>query len=64
MEHQKSVILLKTMLLLVVIQRHKIVFFNKIQPVSLDVNKPWSVTCPSTVESLQKMEFKGNNDIN
>ena len=27
------------------------VFFNTIQPVSLDIIKSWSVTCPSTVES-------------
>ena len=40
------------------------VFFNTIQPVSLDIIKPWSVTCPSTVESLQTLEFVVNNDIN
>ena len=39
-------------------------FFNTIQPVSLDIIKPWSVTCPSTLESLQKLEFEVNNDIN
>ena len=39
-------------------------FFNNIQPVSLDIIKPWSVTCPSTLESLQKLEFEVNNDIN
>ena len=39
-------------------------FWNKIQPVSLDIIKPWSVTCPSTAESLQKLEFEVNNDIN
>ena len=39
-------------------------FFNTIQPVGLDIIKPWSVTCPSTLESLQKSEFVVNNDIN
>ena len=39
-------------------------FFNNIQPVSLDIMKPWLVTCPSTLESLQKLEFEVNNDIN
>ena len=39
-------------------------FFNTIQPVSLDIFKPWSVTCPSTLESLQKLEVEINNDIN
>ena len=39
-------------------------FFNAIQPVSLDIIKPWSVACPSTLESLQKLEFEVNNDIN
>ena len=39
-------------------------FFNTIQPVSLDIIKPWSVTCPSTPESLQKLEFEVNNDVN
>ena len=39
-------------------------FFNTIQQVSLDIITPWSVTCPSTVESLQKLEFDVNNDIN
>ena len=39
-------------------------FFNTIQPVSLDIIKPWSVTCPSTLGSLQKLEFEVNNDIN
>ena len=39
-------------------------FFNTIQPVRLDIIKPWSVTFPSTVESLQKLEFEVNNDIN
>ena len=31
-------------------------FWN--QPVSLNIIKPWSVTCPSTMDSTQKMEFK------
>ena len=31
-------------------------FWN--QPVNLNIIKPWSVTCPSTMESTQKMEFK------
>ena len=39
-------------------------FVNKIQPVSLDIIKPCSVTCPSTLESLQKLEFEVNNDVN
>ena len=26
--------------------------------------KPWSVICPSTLESLQKLEFEVNNDVN
>ena len=39
-------------------------FFNAIQPVNLDIIKPWSITCPSTLESLQKLEFEVNNDIN
>ena len=47
------------------VQSYKIVFFfNTIQPVSLDIIKPWSVTCPGTLESLQKLEFEVNNDIN
>ena len=39
-------------------------FFNTIQPVNLDIVKPWPVTCPSTPESLQKLEFGVNNDVN
>ena len=39
-------------------------FFNTIQPVSLDVIKPCSVTCPCTLESLQKLKFEVINDIN
>ena len=39
-------------------------FFNTIQPVSLDIIKPWSVTCPGTLDSLQKLEFEVNNDVN
>ena len=39
-------------------------FFNTIQPVSLDIIKPWSVTCPGTEESSHKLEFEVNNDIN
>ena len=39
-------------------------FFNTIQPVGLDITKPWSVSCPNILESLQKAEFKINNDIN
>ena len=38
--------------------------FFQYKSVSLDIIKPWSVTCPSTVESLQKLEFQVNNDIN
>ena len=63
-EQQKSVILLKTRLMLLVIQRYRIIFFNTIQPVSLDIIKPWSVTCPSTLEALQKLEFEVNIDVN
>lgn len=33
----------------------------KIQPVNLDIIKSWSATCPSTLELLQKMEFKINH---
>ena len=62
-EQQKSVILVKTMLTLLVVQRYKIVF-KTVQPVSLDIIKPWSVTCPSTLKSLQKLEFEVNNNIN
>ena len=39
-------------------------FFNTIQPVSLDIIKPWSATCPSTLESLQKLKLEVNNDVN
>ena len=39
-------------------------FFNTIQPVSLDIIKPWSVTCPNTLESLQKLEYEINDDVN
>ena len=39
-------------------------FFNTVQRISLDIIKPWSVTCPSTLESLQKLEFEVNNDVN
>ena len=31
------------------------VFFNTIQPLNLNNTKPWSVTSPGTVESLEKM---------
>ena len=51
------------MLMLLVIQKHKM-FLNTIQPFSLYNIKPWSVTCPRTVESLQKMKFQVNNDLN
>ena len=50
--------------MLLLIQRYRIVFFNTIQRVSLDIIKPWSVTCPITLASLQKLEFQVNNDIN
>ena len=30
-------------------------FFNTIQPVSLDIIKPWSVTCPSTLRVIAKI---------
>ena len=39
-------------------------FFNSVQPVSLDIIKPWWVTCPTALESLPKLEFEVNNDIN
>ena len=39
-------------------------FFNTIQPVGVDIIKPWSVTSPNTLESLRKVKFKINNDIN
>ena len=39
-------------------------FLNTVQSVSLDIIKPWSVTCPSNLESLQKLGFEVNNDIN
>ena len=56
----------KTRLILLLIQKYRIFFFffNTIQPVSLDIINPWSVTCPRTLESLQKLEFEVNNDIN
>ena len=39
-------------------------FSNTIHLVTLDIIKSWSVTCASTPKSLQKSEFKVNNDIN
>ena len=42
----------------------KLFFFNTVQPISLDNIKPWSVTCPSTLEASQKLEFELNNDVN
>ena len=39
-------------------------FFNAVPPVRLDIIKPRAVTCPSTLASLQKLEFEVNNDIN
>ena len=39
-------------------------FFSTIQPVSLDIIKPWSVTCPSALVSVQKLEFEVNSSIN
>ena len=38
-------------------------FFSTVEPVSLGIIKPWPLTCPSTLESLQKLEFEVNNDI-
>ena len=38
-------------------------FFNTIQLVGLNNIKPWSVTCPSILKSLRKLEFEVNNDI-
>ena len=51
------------MSMLLVIQKCNF-FFNTIQPLSLNNIKPWLVTCPRTVESLQKMKFEVNNDMN
>ena len=56
----KKLILVKTMLILLVVQRCKTVLFNTIQPASLDIMNPWSVTFPSTLESLQKFKFEVN----
>ena len=40
-------------------------YFSKtIQAVRLKIIKPWWVTCPSFLESLQKLEFQVSNDIN
>ena len=38
-------------------QKVQNIFVNAIQPLSLNNIKPWSVTCPSTLESLQKVKF-------
>ena len=34
------------------------------QTLSLNNIEPWSAACPSTLESLQKVKFEVNNDIN
>ena len=53
------------MLILLVIQKYEMFFFQyTIQPFSPNNVKPWSVTCPKTVESLHKVKFEVNNDIN
>ena len=39
-------------------------FFNTIQPLGLKNIQQWSVTCPSTLESLQIVKFEVINDIN
>ena len=45
--------------MLLVIHRYRTVFFfNTTQPVSLEIIKPWSVTYPSTLKSLQKIELE------
>ena len=63
-EHQKSLILVRTlMLILLVIHNVQKCFFNKIQPMGLNIIKPWSVTHLSNVESLRKIEFAVNNNI-
>ena len=40
------------------------VFFNTMQPLSLNNMRPWSVTSSRIVESLRKMKFEVNSDIN
>ena len=39
-------------------------FFCTIKTVSLEIIKPWSVTCPSTLQSFQKLESEVNSSIN
>ena len=39
-------------------------FSNAVQPVTLNIIKPWSVICHDTTEPLQKMKFEVNYDIN
>ena len=46
------------MLMLLVIQRY--IFFQY----NLDIINPCSGTCPSTMKSLQKVDYEVNNDIN
>ena len=41
------------------------VFLHAIQPVSLNKIKPWSVSCPDTIDSLQNdMQYEVNDAIN
>lgn len=37
--------------------------FIAVQPVSFNIIKPWSITCPSTVEPLQKFDCGVNTDL-
>ena len=37
-------------------------FSSTVQPVSLNTVKPWSVTCPSTFESLQKLQVQNGKN--
>ena len=63
MEHQINVILVfSEKITFNVVSGPKVqnIFFNAVQPVRLNIIKPWSVTCPDTKESLQKMQFGVN----
>ena len=56
----KSLIVVRIlMLMLLGYPKVQNVFFNTIQTLSLRNVKPWSVTCPRTVESFQKNEILG-----
>ena len=66
MEHQINVILVfSEKITFNVVRGPKVqnIFFNAVQPVRLNIIKPWSVTCPDTIESLQKMQFGVNYAI-